>query len=140
MSCNGFKLTESRWTLFSRKKFFPVRTVRYWQRLPREAVNALSLEVFKSSLIGILSTLVQWKMSLPWQADWNRMILKVPSNSNQSDSINFFQSHPFKVTLNLWICTGFFAKSVKCTMLFFQIMPLTLIRQAIMKILFTIQT
>jgi len=38
--------------------------VRHWNRLPREAVDASSLEVFKAKLDGALSNLVWWKMSL----------------------------------------------------------------------------
>ena len=30
-----------------RKKFFTVRVVRHWHRLPREVVNVLSLETLK---------------------------------------------------------------------------------------------
>ncbi|KFQ89039.1 hypothetical protein N337_01365, partial [Phoenicopterus ruber ruber] len=41
-----------------RQKFFTMRVVRHWNRLPREAVDALSLEVFKARLDGALSTLV----------------------------------------------------------------------------------
>ncbi|KFZ60837.1 hypothetical protein N321_10586, partial [Antrostomus carolinensis] len=41
-----------------RKKFFPVRVVRHWNRLPREAVDAPSLEVFKARLAEALSNLV----------------------------------------------------------------------------------
>ncbi|KFZ57764.1 hypothetical protein N338_04058, partial [Podiceps cristatus] len=41
-----------------RKKFFTMRTVRPWHRLPREAVAAPSLEVFKARLDGALSSLV----------------------------------------------------------------------------------
>ena len=48
-----------------RKKFFTVRVVRHWHRLPREAVAAPSLAVFKARLDGALSNLVQWKVSLP---------------------------------------------------------------------------
>ncbi|KFO10249.1 hypothetical protein N312_03523, partial [Balearica regulorum gibbericeps] len=41
-----------------RKKFFPVRVVRHWYRLAREAVDAPSLEVFKARLDGALGNLV----------------------------------------------------------------------------------
>jgi len=39
--------------------------VRHWTRLPREAVAAPSLAVFKVRLDGALSNLVWWKVSLP---------------------------------------------------------------------------
>ena len=41
-----------------RKKFFTVRVMRHWNRLPREVVNAPSLEVFKARLGGALGNLV----------------------------------------------------------------------------------
>ena len=41
-----------------RKKFFTVRVVTHWNRLPREAVDAPSLEEFKARLDGTLSNLV----------------------------------------------------------------------------------
>jgi len=41
-----------------------MRVVKHWNRLPREAVAAPSLEVFKARLDGALSNLVKWKMSL----------------------------------------------------------------------------
>jgi len=62
---NGFKLKEGRFRLDKRKKFFTVRVVRHWHRLPREAVAAPSLAVFKARLDGTLSNLVWWKVSLP---------------------------------------------------------------------------
>jgi len=61
---NGCKLKEGRFSLDIRKKFFTIRVVKHWNRLPREAVAAPSLAVFKARLDGALSNLVQWKMSL----------------------------------------------------------------------------
>ncbi|GAB0175482.1 hypothetical protein GRJ2_000013400 [Grus japonensis] len=55
---NGLKLKEGRFRLDMRKKFFPVRVVRPWHKLPREAVAAPgSLEVFKARLDGALGNL-----------------------------------------------------------------------------------
>ena len=55
---NGFKLKKGRFRLAIRKKFFPVRVVRHWNRMPREAVDAPSLEVFKARLDGALGNMV----------------------------------------------------------------------------------
>ena len=40
------------------RKFFTVRLVKHYNRLPREVVDAPSLEVFKARLDGALSNLV----------------------------------------------------------------------------------
>ena len=42
-----------------------MRVVGHWNKLPREAVDAPSLEAFKARLDGALSNLVQWEVSLP---------------------------------------------------------------------------
>ncbi|KFQ60197.1 hypothetical protein N334_00832, partial [Pelecanus crispus] len=55
---NVFKLKDGRFRLDIRKKFFTVRVVRHWKRLPREVVDAPSLEVLKARLDGALSSLV----------------------------------------------------------------------------------
>jgi len=41
-----------------------MRVVKHWNRLPREAVAAPSLAVFKARLDEALSNLVWWNMSL----------------------------------------------------------------------------
>ncbi|KFP47089.1 hypothetical protein N323_02566, partial [Cathartes aura] len=55
---NGFKLKEGRFRLDIRRKFFMMRVVKHWKRLPREVVDAPSLETFKARLDGALSNLI----------------------------------------------------------------------------------
>jgi len=55
---NGCKLKDSGFRLDIRKRIFTMRVVKHWNRLPREAVAAPSLEVFKARLDGALSNLV----------------------------------------------------------------------------------
>jgi len=62
---NALKLREGRFRLDIRKKYFTLRVVKHWNRLPREvAEEALSLETFKARLDGALSNLVYWNLSL----------------------------------------------------------------------------
>jgi len=58
MRGNVFKLEEGRFRLDIRKKFLTVRVVRHWNRLPRKAVNAPSLKMFKARMVGALCNLV----------------------------------------------------------------------------------
>jgi len=55
---NGFRLKEGRFRLDLRNKSFLMRVVTHWNRLPREAVDVPSLEVFMARLDGALSNLV----------------------------------------------------------------------------------
>jgi len=55
---DGFKLEKGRSRLYVRKKFFTMRVVRPWPRLPREAMSFPSLVVFKPRLDRALSNLV----------------------------------------------------------------------------------
>ncbi|KFW68012.1 hypothetical protein AS28_04549, partial [Pygoscelis adeliae] len=52
------KLKEGRFRRDIRKTFFTMRVVKHWHRLPRELVDAPSLETFKVRLDGALSNLI----------------------------------------------------------------------------------
>ena len=51
-------LKEGRFRLAIRNKVFTMRVVKPWNRLPREMVDAPSLETFKVRLDGALSNLI----------------------------------------------------------------------------------
>ncbi|KFV45137.1 hypothetical protein N341_09735, partial [Tyto alba] len=55
---NSSKLKEGRFRLDISKKFFTMRVAKHWKRLPREVVDAPSLETFKVRLDRALSDLV----------------------------------------------------------------------------------
>ena len=55
---NGFKMRRGRFGLDMRRKFFTQRVVMHWNRLPKEVVDALSLETFKARLDVALGSLV----------------------------------------------------------------------------------
>lgn len=52
------QIKQDRFSLGIRKKFFTMRMVMQWKRLPRKAGKAPSLEEFKAWLDGTLSNLI----------------------------------------------------------------------------------
>jgi len=61
---NGFKLRQERLRIDIRKKFFTQRMVTHWNRVPKEAVDAPSLEAVKTRLDVALGSLVWWLEAL----------------------------------------------------------------------------
>ena len=81
---NGLKLRQGRLRLDIRRKFFTQRVVTHWNRLPKEVVDALSLETFKARLDVALSSLVWWLETLHVAGGWNSMIIVVLFNPGHS--------------------------------------------------------
>ena len=61
---NGFKLRQGRLRLDIRRKFFTQRVGMHWNRLPKEHVDAPSLEELKARLDVALGRLVWWLATL----------------------------------------------------------------------------
>ena len=55
---NGHKLKQRKLQLNPRENFFPLRVTEPWHRLPREAVESPSLEIFKTHLDKVLCSLL----------------------------------------------------------------------------------
>ena len=61
---NGFKLRQGRFRFDIRTNFFTHRVMMHWNRLPKEVVDAPSLEAFKARLDAALGSLVWWLVTL----------------------------------------------------------------------------
>ena len=81
---NVFELKEGRFRLDIRRRLFTVGVVRHWNRLPREVVEAPSLETFKVSLSWLWASWSSCRCPCSFQGSWIRWPLKVSSNSNNS--------------------------------------------------------
>jgi len=55
---NGNNLKQRKLHLNTRKNFFTLRMTEPWPRLPREAVDSPSLEIFKTRLDAVLCSLL----------------------------------------------------------------------------------
>ena len=67
---NGHKLGHMKFRLKMRKNFFPLRVTEPWPRLPREAVESPSLEIFQTRLDAVLCSLLG--VTLLRQGGWTR--------------------------------------------------------------------
>jgi len=65
---NGHKLKQRKFQLNTRNNNFTLRVTEPWPRLPREAVESPSLEIFKTCLDKVLCSLL-WVILL-WQEGW----------------------------------------------------------------------
>ena len=81
---NGFKLKEGRFRLDTRKsgekKLFTVRVEKYWNKLPRDVLEAPSLEMLKARLDWALSTRSSCRCPYSLQGMW---IFKGPFQHKQ---------------------------------------------------------
>ena len=67
-----------------RRKFFTQRVVTHWNRLPKEAVDAPSLEAFKARLDVALGSMVWWLATL-----------QIAGRLKLDDHCGLFQPRPF---------------------------------------------
>ena len=81
---NGFKLRQERFRLDSRRKCFEESAVMHWNTLPKEVVDAPSLEAFKARLDVALGSLV-----------WCLATLHVGGVLKPDDHCGPFQARPF---------------------------------------------
>ena len=61
-----------------------MRMVKHWNRLPKVAVGAPSLEAFKARLDVALGSLVCWLVTLHTAGGWNWMSIVVLLNPGHS--------------------------------------------------------
>ena len=87
---NGLKLRQGRFRLDIRRKFFTQRVVTHWNRLPKEVVDAPSLEALKARLDVALGSLVWWLVTL-----------HIAGGLKLTDHCGPFQPRPFYDSMTL---------------------------------------
>jgi len=86
---NGFKLAQGRFRLDIRSQFLTQRVVTHWNRLPKKAVDAPSLQAFKARLDVALGSLVWWLATL-----------HIAGGLKLNDHCGPFQPRPFYDSMN----------------------------------------
>lgn len=81
---NGSKLNKDQFRLEVKKKFFMLGGIKHWHKLPREVVDASSLETFNITLDRALGNMIYWKGSFLIEGGLNYKPLSVPFNLNHS--------------------------------------------------------
>ena len=76
---NGFKLRQERFRLDNRRNFFTQKVMMHRNWLPREVVDAPSLEAFRAKDVA-LGSLVWWLATLHIAGGWNSMTFDVLFN------------------------------------------------------------
>ena len=86
---SGHKLKQRQFRLNMRKNFFPLRVPEPWPRLPREAVESPSLEIFQTRPDKDLYSLL-WVTLLGQRLGW--VTPEVPSNPDHAGIVGFCDS------------------------------------------------
>ena len=85
-----------RFRLDIKRNFFTQRVVTRWNRLPKEAVDASSLEAFRARLDVDLGSLVWWLVTLHIAGGWNSMCIVILFNPGHYDPVNVFDLCAYK--------------------------------------------